>query len=211
MSEWVDVTRPLRAGMIHWPTDRGFQLRAVERLGGPGTCNLSEIHTSAHVGTHVDAPRHFFDEGVDVADLPLDKLCGPATVVDYTAEGHVAAAALAQAEIPRGDRILLRTTNTGLWEQPVFQKHFIALTEEAARWLVEHETPLVGIDYVSIEPYHCPDHRVHRMLLAAGMVVLEGLDLTAISAGRYELVALPLKIEGGDGAPARVIVRPIRH
>ena len=209
MSQWIDVTQTLRPGMIHWPGDRGFQLQIVERWSGPGTCNLSEIHTNAHVGTHIDAPRHLVEDGLGVADLPLSILCGPASVVDCRADRHVTASNLQAANIPSGDRVLLRTTNGQLWEKPSFHAEFIAIVEDAACWLVEHGTPLVGIDYLSIEPHPAPGQPVHRALLEAGVVVIEGLKLDGVLPGRYELVALPLKIEGGDGSPARVIVRPM--
>ncbi|HSW46735.1 MAG TPA: cyclase family protein [Phycisphaerae bacterium] len=208
MSEWIDISRPLRPGMLHWPGDRGFELRVVERIGGPGACNLSEIHTSAHIGTHVDAPRHVIEGGQDVAALPLGRLCGPATLIELAAEGGIAAADLARAGIPRGDRVLIRTANSRLWDLPRFSEQYVFLAEEAGRWLVDREVPLVGIDYLSVDRYEAADHPVHRLLLGAGVVVLEGLALDGVGPGRYELVTLPLKIEGGDGAPARVVLRP---
>ncbi len=208
MSPWTDITRTLRPGMIHWPTDRGFQLNRVEAWSGPGTFNLSEIRTSVHVGTHIDAPRHFTRDGAAIADLPLSRLCGPATVVDFPERRHVTAADLEAGQIPPGDRILLKTTNSRLWDLPAFDERYVGLMLDAARWLVDRSTPLVGTDYLSVEPYDSPGQPVHQLLLGAGVILVESLQLDAVTPGRYELIALPLKIEGADGSPARVIVRP---
>lgn len=208
MSEWIDLTRTLRPGMIHWPDDRGFDLHAVDRWSGPGTYNLSEIHTGAHIGTHIDAPRHATRDGLAIADLPLSRLCGPATVVDCPETRHINASDLEAVVIPAGDRVLLRTPNRLLWDKPTFDEGYVALAEDAACWLAARGTPLVGIDYLSVDAYAAAGGPCHQILLGAGVVVIEGLMLDDVAPGRYELIALPLKIEGADGSPARVIARP---
>lgn len=217
--DWIDITRPLRPGMVHWPGDRGFELERVARITGPGTSNLSELHTSVHIGTHVDAPLHFIENGQDVGSIPLHKLCGPATVVavdpalrgDFGADDeryHVIEADLAEAKIPPGDRVLIRTPNADRWSEPAFDPNFHALAPCAARWLVAHEAPLVGVDYLSVDPFTSQSFPVHDILLRAGVVVVEGVDLRAVAPGRYELIALPLPLAHAEGSPARVIIRP---
>ncbi len=211
MSEWVDVTRPLTADLIHWPGDRPFELRQISRITGPDTCNLSEMHTSLHMGTHVDAPLHFIPDGMDVADLPLWRLCGPATVVVVEAQRDILLEDLADADVRPGDRVLLRTANEALWQERVFNEGFFALSGEAAGWLVQAHVPLVGIDYLSVDGYRTVHKAAHYALLGAGIPIIEGLDLSAVGPGRYEVVALPLRIPGGDGSPARVVLRPLER
>ncbi|HOW72969.1 MAG TPA: cyclase family protein [Phycisphaerae bacterium] len=207
MGNWIDITRTLKPGIVHWPGDLAFELRRVATLTGPSTANLSEIHTNVHAGTHVDAPLHYIDGGMDVASLPLERLCGPATVVDVAQEGDVTAEDIHRASIPPGDRVLLRTTSGRLWSKSTFDQQFFALTADAACLLVEIGTPLVGVDYLSVDRFDAGDAPVHRILLGAGVIILEGLDLDTAPAGRYELIALPMKIAGADGSPIRAMIR----
>ncbi|NLX21233.1 MAG: cyclase family protein [Phycisphaerae bacterium] len=209
MAEWIDVTRPLTHDLIGWPGDPPFELRRISHITGPNTCNLSEIRTSLHVGTHLDAPLHFIPDGLDVADLPLWRLCGPATVVVVEAQRDVQPDDLAKANVTPGDRVLLRTANESLWRERVFNEGFFAISGDAAQWLAQAHTPLVGIDYLSADGYRTVHKAAHYALLGAGIPIIEGLDLSAVAPGRYELVALPLRIPGGDGSPARVVLRPL--
>jgi len=208
MTDWIDITRTLSETTLVWPGDLLFSRRLVspDRPGEPVT---SEIHCSAHAGTHVDAPLHVVPGGRDVAALPLAALCGPATVVDLTDTRDVTAEDLAGAAIPRGDRVLLRTVNRHVWRTRTFEPDYVSLTVEAARWLVAHAVPLVGVDALSVDRFDADPLIVHRTLLNADVVVLEGADLDRVGAGRYELIVLPLKIAGGDGSPARAVLRPL--
>lgn len=209
MADWIDITRTLKPGMIHWPGDLAFELRRMASITGPNSANLSELHTSVHAGTHVDAPLHYFEEGMDVAALPLEQLCGPATVVEMPHQRDITAVDLAEASIAGGDRILLRTTNDRLWSKNEFDEHYFALAVDAAHLLVELSVPLVGIDYLSVDAYTAKSEPVHRILLGAGVILLEGLDLRAAAPGRYELIALPMRIAGAEGSPVRAILRRI--
>lgn len=209
-SEWIDLSRSLTNGMIHWPGDRPFRWERVADLTGPGTANISEITANVHVGTHIDAPLHFISGGQDVAELPLCKLCGPAVVVHLAEPRDVTIDDLEQADIEPGLRVLLRTANEALWDEPEFNQDYHGLSGEAAVWLVDHQVPLVGVDYLSVDRYHDPDKSAHYALLGNGVIIVEGLDLSQTHPGRYELVALPLRIPGSDGSPARVIARPLR-
>jgi len=211
MSDWIDLTRTLTNSIIHWPGDRAFHWRRVADLAGPGTSNLSVIRTNVHAGTHIDAPLHFIADGMDIAEVPLAQLCGPAVVVDLPAARDVAAEDLEDAGIKPGERVLLRTVNQALWEKPEFDESFFGVSGDAAMWLVDHEVPVVGVDYLSIDPYHDAEKPAHYALLGNGIVIIEALDLAHVEPGRYEMVALPLKIAGSEASPARVIIRPLNR
>ncbi len=206
---WIDITRTLTNGMIHWPSDTPFQWERISDITGPGTSNGSRISTGVHLGTHIDAPLHYIAGGKDVTELPLAKLCGPAIVVHVNAPRDVLVEDLEAAGVQRGERVLLRTANEALWLKPEFDENFFAISPDAAMWLVDHEAPLVGIDYMSVDHYHDTARPAHYALLGNDIIIVESLDLSQVEAGRYELVALPLKIAGSEGSPARVIIRPL--
>ena len=195
-----DITRPIGPDTPVWPGDPPVVIEPVARVEDGDVATVSRLGLGTHTGTHVDPPAHFLPGGATVDVLPLDVLMGPAVVADFTAPGPIDGDRLAAAALPAGTvRLLLKT---GAAEGSV--------TDGGARWLVEHGVRLVGTDTLSIEgsapggdgrPYP-----VHRTLLAAGVVIVEGLDLGAIGAGQYDLACLPLRITGGDGAPARVVL-----
>lgn len=211
MSDWIDITRTLSNGMVHWPGDPPFHWKRVQDITGPGTGNLSEIHTGVHIGTHIDAPLHFIAGGQDIAEVALDRLCGPASVVEITSEADVSVEDLEAAEIPAGDRVLLKTSGGALWDQPEFSESFVGVSGDAAMWLVDRGAPAVGIDYLSVDGFHSREHPAHYALLANGVIIIEGLDLGQVEPGRYEMIALPLKIAGSEASPARVIIRPLEE
>jgi arylformamidase len=163
---------------------------------------------SSHTGTHLDAPRHFFEAGLAIDGLDLRLLMGPARVCAFPhATTHLTADDLRPLELAGIQRLLLQTPNAALWEKTGFQTDYTALTESAAHLLVETGVRLVGIDYLSVDAFERHDFPVHRILLGAGVLILEGLDLRAVPPGDYELLALPLLLEHGDGAPTRAILR----
>jgi len=207
LADWIDVTRPLQEGMVCWPGDPPFTIRSSTS----GDCTISRIRTSVHAGTHIDAPVHFIPGGASIEQLELDALCGPALVIQVPEPRDVTADDLAGAPIRRGDRVLFKTANEPLWASGVFEPGFFALTRAAAEWLVERAVRLVGIDYLSVDRFDDADKPAHHILLAAGVVLVEGLDLSAVAPGRYELIALPLKITASDGSPARVLLRPMKQ
>lgn len=209
----IDVSLSIGPDMLTWPGDPGVSVDEAKRISRGDPANVSELHLGSHTGTHVDPPLHFLDGGSGVDALPLDALCGPATVVDLTGvDGTVGAAQLEALSLPGSvERLLLRTSNSELWSRPApeFPDTYVALDPSGARWVVDRRIRLVGIDFLSIETRGSPGHPVHRTLLEAGTVILEGLDLSVAAPGRYELLCLPLKVAGGDGAPARtVLIRP---
>jgi len=172
--------------------------------------NVSQIAMCVHLGTHVDAPYHFLGSGADTIDrLPLNNLIGRAYVLQLEDDVDlISAEVLESSQIPpRTRRLLLKTRNSRLWQQGDFEfkENFVALSPDGAQYLVDRDLRAVGIDYISIAPFKSVTH-THQILLKAGMVVIEGLNLSDISPGRYTLYCLPLNIAGADGAPARVIL-----
>ncbi len=206
-----DVTVPITGQMPVWPGDRRVEIEWQARTDRGDPLNLSRLSLSSHTGTHVDAPAHFIHQGLTVDRLPLNLLIGPAFVAGLAGlEGQaVRPDDLDALSLPPATtRLLLKTTNSRFWEkrESHFQSEYVHLTPDAALWLVEHGIRLIGLDYLSVEAVDTPDHRVHHTLLGAGVIVVEGLDLSRVPVGPCHLVCLPLKVEEGDGAPARVLV-----
>lgn len=171
---------------------------------------MSEIRLGSHTGTHIDPPSHFLDDGASAEDLPLDVTMGKATVADLRGiSGPIGPDELEGVSLAEGStRLLLRTDNSALWAaDPVaFPQEYVCLSADGARWVVGQGIRLIGIDFLSIEVRGAPGHPTHRTLLEAGVVILEGLDLSGVDAGEYTLVCFPLKIAGGDGAPTRAVL-----
>lgn len=204
---WIDISVPIRPGMPIYEGDPAVGLERVTSLAIGDLANVSRLDFGVHTGTHIDAPVHFLDGGGGVESLSPEALIGPAFVADAThLTADIDAAALRTVGIPSGvERLLLKTHNSRLWDLDHFSDDFIGLTDDAAREVIARGIRLVGIDYLSIAPRHDPAP-THRALLEAGVVILEGLDLRRVSAGSYELVALPLLIPGSDGGPTRALL-----
>ena len=208
-----DVTVTLRPGMPTWDDEPGPEVRPLKQLGVDGEpAQVSVISLGSHCGTHIDAPAHFLPGGVGVDRLPLESLVGRCRVirVDPAAHGrpHIKPADLDPAALG-AERLLLKTPSGAFWSDPGFRRDFVALSGEAAGWLARQGVRLVGIDYLSVDPYHADPFVAHLTLLGAGVVILEGLDLRAVPPGEYDLSALPLKLADADGAPARVVLRSL--
>jgi arylformamidase len=198
--EIFDVSVPVRPGMPVYPGDPGVTLERVRSVAEGSAYNVSSLTVGVHTGTHVDAPVHVADGVAGVDELPLDVLVGPATVFDATGADVLDAAALDAAGV-EGERVLLKTRNSELWARDGFAEEYLALEPDAAALLLDRGARLVGVDYLTVG-----DETVHHTLLDAGVVALEGLDLSRVEPGRYELVCAPLKLVGSDGAPARVFL-----
>jgi len=202
--EIFDISVPIRDGMLHYAGNPPVHVTRVHSLEDGEPANVSELDMGAHSGTHVDAPDHFIEGGAGAEALPLDALIGPAEVVDATAAtSALDLATLRGLELPprESERILFKTRNSQLWDRSEFTRDFVRLNGEAAAYLVKRGARLLGIDYLSIG-----DADAHRILLSAGIVCVEGLDLRGIEPDRYELICLPLKLVGSDGAPARAVL-----
>jgi arylformamidase len=178
----------------------------VAQLAWGDAANVSRMVLGSHTGTHLDAPRHFFAAGTPVDALDLHVLIGTAQVVALPCAAQITVDDLQHLDLTGVERLLFKTRNSALWDSPGFRTDYVALTAPAARLLTAHGVRLVGIDYLSVDAYEHQDFPVHRTLLGAGVVILEGLDLRDVPPGTYELCALPLLLQDGDGAPARVIL-----
>ena len=195
--EFFDISVPIRSGMVTYPGDPSVTVERVVTIGDDSPVNLSKIDMGLHSGTHVDAPVHFIEGAAGVDELPLDVLIGPCNVVAVPAlDGSTVAGA-----VSRSERVLFKTPNSELWARDSFAEEFARLDEAAARVLVERGVRLVGVDYLSVG-----DEAAHQALLGAGVVAVEGLDLRGVEPGRYELICLPLRVVGSDGAPARAVL-----
>jgi arylformamidase len=200
-----DISVSLSEDLPVFPGDPPVRIEAVTRLTSGDAANVSRISMSTHSGTHLDPPRHFNDHGISVDRIPLSLLMGQALVVELPDTKDITGAELGRLPIRGEERLLLKTANSSLWSSPVFCGDYSSLTPDGARFLMDIGVKLVGIDYLSIERLD-GDGEVHRILLDNGVVILEGLNLTGVTAGSYELVCLPLKISAGDGAPARALL-----
>lgn len=205
---WIDVTVPIRDGMVHWPDNPPVRVERVLSLPRDDA-NVSALSLGAHTGTHVDAPVHFRQGAAGVDEMPLALAFGPARVVAIDDAEVIRPEHLLPLGLRRGERILFRTRNSPrVWRAEGFVEDAVHFTLAAAELLAGSGVALVGIDYLSVGGYRSGDGAaVHRALLDAGVWILEGLDLTDAPEGPCELACLPLRIAGGDGAPARALVR----
>lgn len=203
-----DITLPVTPQMAVWPGDPPVLLERIESMDEGAHANVSRLSASVHTGTHVDAPHHFLNDRRTVESLPLDILTGPALVVRLPDEMDVIdAAALEAAAIPPGTvRLLLKTRNSARQANEAgFFPGFVGVSADGAGWLVDRGVRLIGVDSLSVAPYK-QSAPTHTTLLRAGVVIVEGLDLSQVSPGAYALYCLPLKLTGSDGAPARAIL-----
>jgi len=210
MKEIFDISLPLDSKLPLWPGSADFVLENTQHLGKGDTYNNSTLHFNLHTGTHIDAPWHMLEKGATIDALSLDHYIGPAFVVEMKEKRVITRADLEQAEIQPGTRrILFKTRNSLNWTsgKPAFSEDFVALSLDAAQWLVKERVILVGIDGFSIEPFASKSFEIHKLLLSSGVAVLENLNLSAVEAGEYELLALPLKIVGAEASPVRAILR----
>lgn len=203
---WMDVSVPIRDGMFHWPASPDIVVTPLEHLRWGDAATVSSLSLGVHTGTHVDAPAHFILGGGGVESIALDRLIGRARVLDLGNVAQIQPRDLDGLGIGPGDRILFKTRNSRYWKEPEFRADYTSLSLKAAEWLAERAVRAVGIDYLSIASMDMAPE-THRPLLAAGIAVIEGLDLSGVDAGPYELICLPLRLEGIDGAPARVLLR----
>ncbi len=200
----IDISPPLKEGMVTYPGDVEFEatpLCTIERSG----CNMARLHLGTHTGSHIDAPLHFLAEGASIDEIPLERFIGPAQVIEIKGKE------ISSKEIGEGleegmKRVIFKTANSSLMEREEFSREYVYLTEEGAEFLVERGVELVGIDYLSIERFGTPSFSVHKRLFSAGICVLEGLNLKGVNPGRYLLVALPLRLVGLDGSPVRAVL-----
>lgn len=204
-----DITLTITPDLPTWPGDPSIVMERFVKMEEGAPNNVTKIAMCVHVGTHVDAPYHFLGGGAaTVEDLSLKTLTGRVYVLEMPDVDLITAKALEKADIPpRTRRLIFKTRNSELWSNPnhQFNTNFVSISPDGAQFLVERGVKLVGVDYLSVAPYSDPIP-THEILLKAGVLVIEGLNLSHVSQGRYSLYCLPLKLAGSDGAPARAIL-----
>ena len=204
-----DISIPVNSELPVWPGDPKIVLKRYQAISEGHASNNSKLSCSVHSGTHVDAPSHFIEDGITVDQLPLDVLIGPAFVADFPNADAVTPDSLKALDLPKETtRLLIKTRNSALWSDPhhQFAPDFVAITPDAANWVVNRGIRLIGIDYLSIQRYKDLEPLTHETLLEAGIVIVEGLCLQNIQAGIYTLICLPIKLAGSEGAPARSVL-----
>jgi arylformamidase len=208
MPRIYDISIPVTAGGIVYPGNPPIEIEAQQALSRGDGANVSVLSFGSHTATHVDAAKHFFDDGQPVDELPLERLVGPCIVIEFDDD----VMSVGRAELQRHDlhatkRVLLKTRNSRvLQKQAEFVKDYTYVAPDGAEYLVELGIELVGVDYLSVEQFKSGHHRTHRTLLGAKVVIIEGLALAGVPPGEYQLACLPLKLRGLDGAPARAIL-----
>jgi arylformamidase len=207
--EIIDITAPVSPRSVMWPGDDPPSQEFTSHIDRGDPSTVSRWSLSAHTGTHVDARMHFIPGASTIESLELSRSVGPCRVVDLThVERHVSRADLEAAGVAGTARVLLKTrsSNLGLLGRGEFDEGYVAISREAAEYLVEIGAETVGVDYLSVEPFEDKEFNTHHTLLGADVVILEGLVLTDVEPGEYFLVCLPLKLAGSDGSPARAIL-----
>lgn len=202
-----DISIPVNDDTVTWPTDPQLRLHPVLRMDEGAVANLTRIESCVHVGTHFDAPFHFIPDGARTDEVPLEAFLGPALVADIGDVPAIGREHLERLPLKGVERLLLKTRNSALLKDPVFRPDFTYLTAEGAKYLAEFPIRLVGIDYLSIDQFGTDTFPAHKALLGRGIAIVEGVDLSAISEDSYELVCLPIKLVGVDGAPVRAVLR----
>jgi len=203
-----DVSVPIVSGMPVWPSDPPLKLTPQSHISRDKThtVHVTTIEMGSHTGTHIDAPYHFVEGGRRLESIPLDELVGTATVVQVAGARSITRQHLQSLVWDGVRRVLFKTDNSGHWNDGTFYESFVYLEPDAAEFLVQQGVRLVGIDYLSIDAYKSEKHPTHFVLLPRNVVIIEGLNLSHVAPGQYQLVALPLNLQSGDGAPARVIL-----
>lgn len=205
-SKWLDVSVPIYAGMVHFPDNPPIEIDPIMHVERGDVATVSKIKMGTHTGTHIDGPIHFLPGSPGTDAVPLENLVGPARVIEIEDRSAIRWAELRKHNIGYSERLLFKTLNSQrCWNNSDFVSDSVSLAEDAASHLAELKTLAVGIDYLSMG-----SPEVHRSLLGAGVAIIEGLNLSKVSSGKYELLCLPLLIRGGDGAPARALLKPLR-
>lgn len=204
--EVIDISPTLRDPMPAYPGNPLYSIRTVRSVEEGERSTLSEVTLGTHTGTHVDAPSHFIAGASKLEDMGLDPLVGTARVIELGVAETIEPSDLEGHVITRGERILLKTRNSALWSKDEFDPEYVFLSADSARYLADAEIACLGVDYLSVGGKG-NGVEVHQTLLGAGVLLIEGLDLSAAEPGEYDLVCLPLKLAGAEAAPARAILR----
>jgi len=207
MREIIDISLPVSPKMIVWPGSPEFHIEKIQSIEKGDPVNNSKIICDVHTGTHIDAPLHHIQGGNSIDKLSIEAMIGPTEVVDLSDVSQIDLTDLKRLSLPEGiHRILFRTRNSGYWETDnEFRTDYVGLSPDAAEWIVKHNICLVGIDYLSVQTYY-DGPETHEILLNAGVIIIEGLNLAHVAPGQYELICLPINIVGAEGSPARAVL-----
>jgi arylformamidase len=205
--KFIDISRPIHSGMPRWPGDTPAEFKLVATIPQGAAVNVGRLTTSVHTGSHADAPFHYNDAGAKMDEVPVETYVGPARVVDLRGHATVTTALLAAHDFSKTPRVLFKSDS---WPDPaVFPPDWPLMAADVPAWLAARGVKLVGLDVPSVDHLTSKDLPIHHACDAAGVVILENLDLRAVAPGVYELIALPLKIRGGDGSPVRAVLRTL--
>lgn len=211
-SKWIDISIPIYAGMVGGPNDPRVKIKLVRDPDKGAPVTMAQITMISHTGSHVDAPRHFFKNGTTIDVLPLDTFIGPARVIEIKDTKSIKPAELKRYDIQPGERILFKTKNSSwVYDNDEFTTPYVYISNDAARYLIEKKVRLVGIDYITVGGYENREdnRKVHIMFLNGGVSILEEINLDGVKPGRYELLAVPIRLRQGDAAPCRALLRPL--
>lgn len=209
-SEWIDLSVSLQNNMIHWPSDPGVNIFRISDMNKGSKANLTKLDMGAHTGTHMDGPVHFVKDGKSIDEMPLCSVIGRARVIEIEDEESIKIEELKKYNIEQGERILFKTANSrNNWVEKSFMNDAVYISTEAGKFLDEKGVETVGIDYLSIGGHKKNGVELHNIMLKAEIWVIEGLNLHNVEPGNYEMICLPIKIKGSDGAPARAVIRKV--
>lgn len=205
-----DISVTVEPDMPSWPGTHKVEIIARKRIKKGDPSNASSLHMSAHTGTHMDAPFHYWDEGYGIDEIPIDLLIGPVRVFELLGVDSIGEEELKRLDFNGVLRALFKTRNSGFWAEKEFKKDYVSFTPKGAAYIASEGVKLVGIDYLSVAALGAENQApTHNALGQNGVVILEGINLSGIRPGNYELVCLPIKIKGCDGAPARALLRTL--
>jgi arylformamidase len=208
-SGWIDISIPLATGMIVYPGDPAVRIEREQDIARGDVATVSLVSMSAHSGTHVDAPLHFFREGKSIDRVPFDAMTGKARVIEIRDNESIKPPEIEASGVKPGEILLFKTRNSALWADGIFNPDYVYITTETAALLAKKRVKTIGMDYLSVGGFERNEAEAHRVLLEASIWIIEGLDLSTAWAGVYEFVCLPLRIADGEAAPARAIIRPL--
>ncbi len=207
-SKWIDITFPIRSGMVHWPGNPPVVLERAMKMEEGAVCNVTNMSLGAHTGTHMDGPRHFIRDGRGLDQLPFEATIGPCRVIEIRDKVSIKPSELKNKRLRKGERILFKTVNTPRsWRSDEFDKDFVYISKEAAQYLVDCGIRTVGVDYLSVGGFYKDGVETHQILLGAEVWIIEGLDLSKVKPGKFDLLCLPIKMLESDGSPARALLR----
>lgn len=206
---YIDITAPIKNGMVHWPGEPDVEIKKIQDMSKEDKANVTFLSMSAHTATHADAPKHFINSGIDISKINLNAFIGKAKVIHIKDNKTINAKELKTYSIAEGDRLLFKTNNSVKnWPEENFNDDYVYVSVDAANYLVKKKVLTVGIDYLSVAEKGNGEE-VHQILLKNNITVIEGLYMPDVNPGDYELISLPIKIDGSDGAPVRAILKKL--